>query len=343
MSISAPLTETDLQAPTRRIAKISARPRRAMLDVVRLLAAYAIVWLHTPRSPELAGSTAIGRAAVPFFVCATIFFIWQGVVEQPARRFGSYAASRFERLYVPFLAWSAIYLAFKWGKSLFMPELPNDFPGFEFLWTGSFYHLWFMPFILVVSLGTFLAARWLVVRPAAEMTAGLAGLVAGTLVAVAPVPAAVVGTSAEFPWNALPAVCWGVALSVLMHRKVRPWLESGAAAAMGLAVAVVCIAWVWRFGRDNLAENLAGVGLSLVALAPTSAAWLARLGKFGPQAYGIYLSHLLFIKVAESLLARLGMPLSWQVDIGVFVFAAIGSSLLAWSLAQTRYTRWLAA
>ena len=44
----------------------------------------------------------------------------------------------------------------------------------------------------------------------------------------------------------------------------------------------------------------------LVALWPRSTPWMARLAKLGPLAYGIYLSHLLFIKILESLAARGG-------------------------------------
>ncbi len=63
------------------------------------------------------------------------------------------------RIYVPFLAWSVVYLVFKGAKALLLPGEPNDFPGVEFLWLGSFYHLWFMPFMLLVTLGVFCLAR----------------------------------------------------------------------------------------------------------------------------------------------------------------------------------------
>ena len=276
-----------------------------MFDVTRLAAAYSIVWIHTPRSEALALTTRFARFAVPFFVCATIFFIWQGLVGKSARGLGGYAASRFNRIYVPFLGWSLIYLAFKAAKSLALPDQPNDFPGIEFLWTGSFLHLWFMPFIMVVSLVVFVIARPIVHSAPAEIAVAVVSVVAGGVLAASPCPAAWLQTILQLAWDALPAVFWGMALAVAYHRGGAKWFDNSLSAVFGLCVLVACMAWVWNFGRNNIAENLAGVGCTLVALAPWNSGLLAALGRFGPLAYGIYLSHLLFIKTAEAVLNKL--------------------------------------
>jgi surface polysaccharide O-acyltransferase-like enzyme len=60
-------------------------------------------------------------------------------------------------------------------------------------------------------------------------------------------------------------------------------------------------------------------------------------------AYGIYLSHLLFIKTLEAVGSKLHVPLSLGSSLGIFVLAAAGSTLLAWLLARSRWTRWLTA
>ncbi len=331
-------------AETTFAARSIARPRRTMFDVIRLVAAYAIIWLHTPRSPVFQSSTAVGRFAVPFFVCATIFFIWQGLVDKPRREFHPYARSRFTRIYLPFLAWSLIYLAFKAAKRIALPEEPNDFPGLEFLWTGSFYHLWFMPFILVVSLVVFLLGRVLVRRPRAESTAAVLCVFVGGLLASSPVGAWMLERNgAVLVWNALPAVFWGIALSIAYHRGMARILQHPTAGAAGLIAAGLCTAWIWHFGRDNLAENLAGVACTIVALAPWNARSLRQLAQFGPLAYGIYLSHLLFIKSAEAVFTKLGGGNSGLADVAVFAAAVVGSTALAWCLSQSGYTRWLVA
>jgi peptidoglycan/LPS O-acetylase OafA/YrhL len=65
------------------------------------------------------------------------------------------------------------------------------------------------------------------------------------------------------------------------------------------------------------------------------------LSRLAPLAYGVYLAHLLFIKVGESLADRLQLPICPVADITLFLVAAIGSTCLAWGFARCRSTRWL--
>jgi surface polysaccharide O-acyltransferase-like enzyme len=333
----------DVSNPGAPAPRVSNKPRLEMFDCLRVMAAYAIIWLHTPRSEELAGSGVLGRFAVPFFACATVFFVWKGLVDKPGQSLPSYVRSRFIRIYVPFLAWSVIYLLFKAVKGVALPNQPNDFPGLEFLWTGSFYHLWFLPFIFVASIAVFALGKLVIGKPAAEITAAMLCLAAGEGFALAPIPASLAGGQIELVWHALPAVFWGITLSVAFHRGAARWLQTSATALVGLTVAVACIAWTWRFGRNTLAENVAGLSCVLVALAPWSTRVLARIGQMGPRAYGIYLSHLLFIKSSESVLNKLHVSVTPAVDIGVFAVAVLGSTALTWVLSRFRATRWLVA
>jgi surface polysaccharide O-acyltransferase-like enzyme len=222
-----------------------------------------------------------------------------------------------------------------------LPDQPNDFPGWEFLWTGSFYHLWFMPFILSVSLSVFLLGRLVVARPVLEVVVGFACLIVGEFVALWPVPETFAGPNGLLVYNALPAVFWGVALSVAVHRGPARLLETTEAGVLGLITMGACLAWLWHFGRGSLVECAAGLAATVVALAPWNNRLLSIVGRFGPLAYGIYLSHLLFIKTAEAVLTKLGAGTSATVDVAVFIVAAVGSTTLAWLLSQTRYTRWL--
>ena len=139
------------------------------MDILRLVAAYAIVWLHAPTGLDFARWTALGRFAVPFFTAAAVLLTWEGLVRQPRRSPAAYVRSRVSRIYVPFLAWSGIYLAFKGAKALLLPGAPNDFPGLEVFWLGSFFHLWFMPFILITTLAVFFAGRTIIGHPGARM------------------------------------------------------------------------------------------------------------------------------------------------------------------------------
>ena len=121
-------------------------------------AAYAIIWLHAPHIARLDDSRAIGRFAVPLFVMITILMVFESLARNPQQGLITYARSRFVRLYLPFMAWNGIYLAFKLLKGRLLPGEPNDYPGAEILWVGACWHLWFLPFILVVSLLAFAVA-----------------------------------------------------------------------------------------------------------------------------------------------------------------------------------------
>ncbi len=150
-----PQTISPVTVVSRPAKSAAINSRIAWLDFTRLAAAYSIVWLHTPRSPQLTHWTVLGRFAVPFFTAGAVFFVIDGLRRQPQCTLREYTVNRFRRIYVPFLAWSLIYLVFKAGKKLALPDEPNDFSGIEVLWTGTYWHLWFMPFILLVTLGAF--------------------------------------------------------------------------------------------------------------------------------------------------------------------------------------------
>jgi peptidoglycan/LPS O-acetylase OafA/YrhL len=325
--------------------RAASRPRWATFDLARLIAAYGVVWLHAGRLPSLEASTAAGRFAVPFFVFATVFFVFDGLRRRPWLGFGQYAWSRLVRIYLPFLAWSGIYLALKLAKAAVLPEQENVFPGWSVLWTGSFYHLWFLPFILVVSLAAFALGKAVLGCPAADGALVVACLAAGLLWALMPAPASGPLASGRglLVASAVPSACWAVALALLYRGAVADYLKQPAALLAAALLLVGATAWVWQCHSSKLAPTLAGLGFMLLALGPSVGGWAARLSTFGPLAYGIYLSHLLFIKVFESLLAKLGRPVSWQTDAAVFAATCLLSTLLAWALSRHGATRWLVA
>jgi peptidoglycan/LPS O-acetylase OafA/YrhL len=152
-----------------------------------------------------------------------------------------------------------------------------------------------------------------------------------------------IGPSAELALNALPAVFWGVALAIACRHPASRFLERPGAAVSGLMLGIACTAWVWRHGSSGFAETLAGLGLMAVALGSAGTARPGRLARLGPLAYGIYLSHLLFIKVFEAAAARFGSEVGWAQSVSVFLASAAAATLLAWSLSRWRGTRWLVA
>ncbi|HTU26668.1 MAG TPA: acyltransferase [Pirellulales bacterium] len=341
------MTTTTFEFPeVQRTAAVPAAPgaRHTMLDVCRLLAAYAIVWLHTPRPQAWADLGLLGRFAVPFFTAAATFFAWQAGARSGERSVTRYAWSRVLRIYVPFLAWSGIYLAFKGAKAILLPAEPNDFPGWELLWLGSFYHLWFMPFVLLATLTVFCLARMAAGRRGCEITLGILALVAGWQIAWLPADraAAEVGFG-RLALDALPSACWGVALAIAYRSRARSWLANRRVAMACLLVAVGGTLALLATGRNACLENVAGAALVVFTLTDWTSAGLERIARLGSLAYGIYLSHLLFIKTLEAVLGKLHVAPSLASGWAIFVGAAAGSTLLAWLLGRWRATRWLTA
>jgi surface polysaccharide O-acyltransferase-like enzyme len=320
------------------------RARHTMLDVCRLLAAYAIVWLHTPRPNGWADLGLLGRFAVPFFTAAATFFAWQAGSRPGERTAGSYARSRLTRIYVPFLAWSGIYLAFKGGKALLLPGEPNDFPGVDLLWLGSFYHLWFMPFVLLVTLSAFCLARACARGRARELAAIVVALIAGVQLSLLPADRSAPGVGfGQLALDALPSACWAVALAITYSHGGRMWLGSRRVGIACLLAAVALTMLLCTLGRNSAVENLSGTALLVFTLGDWTSPTLQRIARLGPLAYGIYLSHLLFIKTLEAVQAKLHAPVSLATALAIFVLAAAGSTLLAWLLSRWRATRWLTA
>jgi peptidoglycan/LPS O-acetylase OafA/YrhL len=309
-----------------------------MLDVARLVAAYAIIWLHTPQSPVLEASKAIGRFAVPFFVCATILLVFEGVQYDRSRPWGQYVRSRWRRLYVPFLVWSGVYLAFKVVKGIVLPGEPNDYPGIEIFWAGSCYHLWFLPFILVVSLLTFAIARGIAVWPGAWPWMFAAAIVAGVAATVMPLPPSDAdGESySQIVAGALPSVAWGLALALACRRFSTRTLEQPGATLLGILVLVAGTGWVWYVDRSRLAETLAGMGFLVAALSPVRRAFWTRLALGGAMAFDIYLSHILWIKIFQAGGTKAGFAVSWGLDLGVFLAAAIAATMTAEAVREGR-------
>jgi surface polysaccharide O-acyltransferase-like enzyme len=321
-------------------------PRWPLLEVGRWVAIYTIVWLHTVRSEALAPTTALTRFAVPFFVAACVFLVFQGVRRRPQRTFLEYGRQRFVRIYLPFLAWSAVYLGFKALKSASMPEQANRYPtGLDLLWAGGFYHLWFLPFILVVSLSAFAIAKAVQARGRLRWPVAIASFAAGVAIGLPRIAAALPPNHPplDYMLDALPAAFWGVAVALTYDGDLRPLWRGLSRFGLDLLAFSACIGWLWMFSRSTLVENLAGVLVLLMALRPTNAPLLLRLGQLPSLAYGIYFCHLLPIKICESLAARRGLSLSWTLDLATFVVSAAAATLLAWMLYRLRWTRWLVA
>lgn len=305
------------------------------IDCLRIFAALAIVWIHTPRSELLESTVVLGRFAVPFFVFSAIYFATMGGFKVSQRTLGRYAFARFRRLYLPFLVWSAAYLGLKGIKLVLAPDQQNDFPGWSLLLVGSAYHLWFLPFILFGSIVAFALAKNLAAN---NRSIPITCVVIGVAAALIDPSNWPVHDGFRFMWQALPALCWAMGYAFVeksfpdRRRVPSLWL----AFAFGLGMACLATA-----GRLTILENALGAWLFVLGLRSQDVRLPTVFHTLAPLSFGIYLSHLVFIKTFETITNKLHLAPTVALDLILFLATVLGSVLLSKLILRSQRTSWI--
>ena len=169
-------------------------------------------------------------------------------LRQSSRKLGGYAWDRFLRIYLPFICWTALYLGFKFVQ---MRVLPNSAArageGFSLgawiLWDGGSYHLWFLPYICLMTVLAFGVGKLLVSRPQLNWPIIVAGSVGGIVWAIAPTPYAASDTLVlRFGWNTMPAALWAIALRGASEHSSTNAVQGTAWLIAGLWITITSIA-----------------------------------------------------------------------------------------------------
>jgi surface polysaccharide O-acyltransferase-like enzyme len=351
-SLSGPVTE---QLP----ASVSPAPvthsRNELIDVVRLIAAAGIIFIHAARSDFFAGNADgsrdlrnIFRFAVPFYLFASFYYQSSSFRRNPHRSLGQFLLGRFNRLYVPFLAWSVIYLLARDLKRVFLDHagLVPLTPGL--LWKGVEYHLWFLPFLFAFSVVLALI-RALILRHDPRLRFPLIALAiaAGIVFAQLPMPAHwdevfdnPTYAYVQF-WRSLPAAFWAMAFAWFMTMGPVVYVVPPILSVAGVGLALFASLWQVVSGLDLVMRGLSGLGCMLAALGPWRGPILARLAAYGRNAYGIYLCHVLIGEIVRAVADKAHMETSPMLDLLIFAASFAGSLALVQLLARSRWTAWL--
>lgn len=253
--------------------------RNGLIDYGRFVAALGIVWFHTQ-----APGDRIAYIALPFFLV---------ILSMPS---SASMGHRARRLLQPFVTWSMVFALVHLAFALKNNDPPFGWWQWSMLLSGTWIHLWFLPFAFLTAV----LSPWFQ-HPLASLGAAL---LAAVLLSVEGSPTIV--PFGQWSFGVIP---------VLVGIAYFSW-------GWRLAVITLLSSWlVLHFGRpspDNI-TILVGTGLALACLSyrlpqtPLSD-WCARMSVW------VYLSHPLIIIVGQSL------RITW-VELGLF--SLVGSVILA--------------
>jgi peptidoglycan/LPS O-acetylase OafA/YrhL len=321
--------------------------RNRAIDVVRLFAAAGIVFVHAAKSPAFANWGNVFRFAVPFYLFASLYFQSLSLRRNTHRSLPKYIAARFKRLYLPYVAWSLIYLVARDIERIKIKDLGLVPLSLGQLWKGTEYHLWFLPFLLGWSI-ILAVTYWALLRQNRAWRWPLIGVAvaAGFFFAYATMPVwDEVFDNPQYAyvqyWRALPATFWALAFAWFMTMGPVAYAVSPLVGIAGIVLAVVCSLKQAMQGIQLVPRGLTGLGCMLAALAPWRGSATSVLASLGQNSYGVYLCHVLVLEMIRVATKHNHLAPSAALDIVTFVLGFTGSLGLVFALSRSRWLAWL--
>jgi fucose 4-O-acetylase-like acetyltransferase len=316
------------------------------MDAARFVAAVCVVFIHGVESHELAPFKLIGTFSVPFYLFAALYFQARSLRRSPELDFCTYAWRRVRRLYVPFLAWSAVYVVAINLKHVLLVHSGWSAPAFWELWAGPAEHLYFLPQLLIVTLLSAALHRAFGARRAARWAVITLALAAGAVMAVVPRPDWLnyvrgEGYFFDQAWRSLPSALLGLGLAWALGSLRDAVVLNGLIGFGGAALTAAMVVTQIRYGYSRLERTLSGMGWMLAALAVWRGPWVTWLAKAGRRSYGVYLSHVLVIQGVQAVAHWAGAPTSVGLDVVVIACGVVGAYAIATGLGRWRGTAWM--
>lgn len=318
--------------------------RMQLLDSVRLLAAIGVIISHVttelyPHNPLW----AVGSFSVPFYLFAALYFTVRGFKKDPERQTGSYLLGRVLKLYLPFVLWN---FAYEIMHTLKYPDVPMTSPT-TLLWGATYAHLYFLPLLGATTLLVVLLMKPILASRAFRIGCSLV-LVALALTSTVywqPSPLSDDPPASEqtihHVLRTLPAALIAIVFAMWAGTRDKALRVSPKVGLLGVALMLITLTYQIQFQPNPLLRTASGFGLVLIAFTPFYAASLKPIAAVGRHSYGIYLSHVAFIRIGLNVAAYLGIARSLPLAIGVGCFALVGGAVLSMFLARSKWTSWI--
>ncbi|MDR3450004.1 MAG: acyltransferase [Alphaproteobacteria bacterium] len=287
----------------------------------------------------------IGRFAVPFFFVTAGYYL-----KLPKRGDSALILAYARRLLVPFLFWAMVYVLYDMATN---PAFPFDelrhvaYYRHVILYGGPGYHLWFLPSLFVCILCVDVCAC---VMPRFYVaTTGLVLFFVG--LALIPYAPLLLGNGFVFTHDTRNGPFFGmffVAVGALFKNRL-DGLSLGQGIALfagGIATQVCEALFLWRvYGQDMLTHDYlfgalpVGIGAFVIALKFPVSMQSRLLAKWGGVSLGLYLSHVLFLKICASSFDKTTAAGS----VMIVACSLVSTLALTLGLARWRMTRPLVA
>lgn len=314
--------------------------RNYTVDIARLFGSFGVIAMHVP------GTTAAARVinvinwplCVPFFYLASLTFF---ILSLGNGTIGQIFNKTWQRLLIPFLCWTLIYLGLFLAKGILGGAKNHDFVWWRVLFYGeSTVHLYFLPTLLLFQ-ALAMSYYYLFVDKKADSKVGLA-LLAGSLFYLL----------WGYTHNCFGVSSIGVIVGIVififagfqlaphvLNVKRKPMFVIMGAVLVVFAIVCNYVGFRFRILDYPALFPLGGIGLLMISIGlplaylPKSIKYLCSLS------YGIYLCHVIVLEAFEFLLERvLKIELEYTSLLKMFVviIAFALSALIVHSIRQNK-------
>ncbi len=322
--------------------------RSVGFDVVRAVAALGVIWVHVGRSSFWNDNNllAAGAWGTAYLNVIAGFFVVRSLAKRNGPGVWAFLRHRVWRLYGAFLLWSLIYLAARLVNYAAFHKVSMIRPSWVLLFYGTTYHLWFLPYLVCVTLLT-LPLVLLSLRSRNAMCVGAVFLMlAAAALLLLPVPGVLLYggefmLTMERLYTRSSGYLMGLALGLWVQAGFQPRVDPRQAWVCACIVAAAIYLTLASEFPAPILNRLAALAAFLVALAPWRGRAAELLGTLGQVGFGVYLCHVLIVEGLLASLTRMHIPSSFAVDMFVFAVTVVGSFTLALAMRRVRWLSWL--